>query len=112
MAFIQRNAQGEIIAVSETAQSEYDEEISIHSPDLIDYLAKTTNSDVAKVALSESDTDFVRVLEDLINTLIEKKVIVLTDLPFAAQEKLSSREKIRGQLNSLENLMAEDDGIL
>ena len=35
MPFIKRNTLGEIIAVYETAQSEFNEKISTHSPDLI-----------------------------------------------------------------------------
>jgi hypothetical protein len=112
MAYIRRNSEGSIIAVSETAQSPEDEELSLHSPELIAYLADSTKSDEAKVALSTSDGEFVRVLEDLIATLIEKKVILFTDLPFAAREKISSREKIRGHLNNLENLIGDDEGIL
>jgi hypothetical protein len=112
MAYIQRNDKGDIIAVSESAQSDQHEELPLHSAELISYLAKSAKGDEAKVALSNSDDELVRVLEDLINTLIDKKVILFTDLPFAAREKLSSREKIRGHLNSLDNLMADDEGIL
>lgn len=112
MAYIQRNAQGEIVAVHETAQSEQDEELSLHSPELLAYLVESNDNDVTKAVLSRSDSELVRVIEDLIHTLIDKKVILLTDLPYAAREKLSSREKIRGQLNSLENLMSDDDGLL
>ena len=54
----------------------------------------------------------MRVLEDLINTLIDKKVILFTDLPIAAREKLSTREKIRGHLNTLDNLVGDDEGLL
>ena len=112
MAYIQRNAQGHIIAVNETGQSPQDEALSLHAPELIAYFAGAAKSDEAKVALSTSDNDLVRVLEDLINTLIDKKVILFTDLPFAAQEKLSSREEIRGHINSLDNLMGDDEGLL
>lgn len=112
MPYIERNDQGEIAAVHEIAQHAQDEKLSFNSPELIAYLSKAIKSDQAKVALSSSDGELVRVLEDLINTLIDKKVIVFTDLPFAAREKLSSREKIRGDLNSLENLMGSDEAIL
>jgi hypothetical protein len=39
-------------------------------------------------------------------------VILFADLPMAAREKLSNREKIHGHLSSLANLMGDDDGIL
>jgi len=112
MAYIQRDTKGDILAVNETAQSPEDEELSIHSPELIAYLANSTKTDEAKVALSTSDGEFVRVLEDLITTLIENKVIMFTDLPFAAREKIFSREIIRGHLSNLENLIGEDESIL
>ncbi len=112
MAYIQRDKNGRIAAVFETPQSETDEIVALHDPELVQYLAASAKTEDVKVALSTSDSDFIRVLEDLINTLIDKKIILFTDLPYAAREKISSREKIRDHLNSLDNLMAEDDGIL
>jgi len=38
--------------------------------------------------------------------------MLFTDLPLAAQEKLANREKIRGHLTTLDNLMSDDEGIL
>ena len=62
--------------------------------------------------LAESDLEFVRVLEDLIATLIEKRVILLTDLPVAAQRKLSTRFGLRDRLTSLEGIVAEADDVM
>jgi hypothetical protein len=41
------------------------------------------------------DADFVRVLEDVIDTLIERHVINITDLPDQAQAKLFARKSYR-----------------
>ena len=41
------------------------------------------------------DADFVRVLEDVIDTLVAKNVINITDLPPEAQAKLFSRKSFR-----------------
>ena len=41
------------------------------------------------------DAEFVRVLVDLIDTLIARNVIAVTDLPEQAQAKLSARESYR-----------------
>ncbi len=112
MAYIERNEKGEITAVFETAQTNAQEFLSLDSPELIDYLTQIASSDDARKVLSTSDIALIRVLEDLINTLIDKKVILFTDLPIAAREKLANREKIRGHLNSLENLMGDDEGLL
>jgi hypothetical protein len=41
------------------------------------------------------DADFVRVLEDVIDTLIARHVINITDLPDQAQAKLFARKSFR-----------------
>lgn len=47
--------------------------------------------------LSELDRDFVRAIEDTIELLIAKEVILFTDLPPRVQEKLLRRKEIRGK---------------
>jgi hypothetical protein len=112
MAYVQRDDQGHIIAVFDTAKAGADEYLSVNSDELVAFLKQDGNADSARVALSASDMTLVRVLEDLINTLIDKEVILFTDLPAAAREKLANREKIRGRLSDLDNLMGDDQGIL
>ncbi len=46
-------------------------------------------------AFDRLDADFVRVIEDLIDTLIVKNVINITDLPDQAQAKLFARKSFR-----------------
>jgi len=41
------------------------------------------------------DADFVRVLEDVIDTLIARNVLNITDLPDQAQAKLFARKSFR-----------------
>jgi len=57
------------------------------------------------------DASFVRVLEDLIETLIERGAIRLTDLPVSAQKKLSERRGLRRRLNDDLNLLDEQGSI-
>ncbi len=59
-----------------------------------------------------SDADFVRVLEDLIDTLILKNVLHHTELPAAAQHKLLVRKGLRSRISGSLNLFGEDDRIL
>jgi hypothetical protein len=112
MAYITRNTSGEINAFYETQQSAQQEYVSIDDLELIEFIKLSASHTEAKSALTISDIELVRVLEDLINTLINKNVIHFTDLPLAAQSKLSNRENIRGHLTSLDNLMADDEGLL
>jgi hypothetical protein len=47
---------------------------------------------------SRLDADFVRVIEDVIDTLIVRNVINITDLPPEAQAKLFARKSLRERL--------------
>jgi hypothetical protein len=111
MAYIKRNHAGNIIALAETPFENSDEQLPIDSPELIQYLIDSSSSDEAKTALSGSDYTLIRVIEDIVNTLVERNIILFTDLPQAAQEKLSSRQKVRGHLNNLNNLISDDEGM-
>lgn len=61
---------------------------------------------------NEADAEFVRVLEDLIDTLIMKNVIRHTDLPDAAQRKLMLRKGLRNRMQGALNLLGGDERIL
>jgi hypothetical protein len=46
------------------------------------------------------DADLVRVLEDLIDALIQRTVLMVTDLPIEAQQKLFNRKNVRDQMKN------------
>lgn len=50
-------------------------------------------------AFDRLDADFVRVIEDLIDTLIVKNLINITDLPEQAQAKLFARKSFRERVS-------------
>ena len=106
MPHIVRNANGNIIGLSEHAGDGSDEELSLSHPDVQAFLESAKNQ------LSSSDTETIRVIEDLVSVLIAKKVILLTDLPDAAQQKLSERQRMRSEMNDLGNLMVDEEDIL
>ncbi len=58
--------------------------------------------------LGQTDASLVRVLEDLIDVLINRGVIQFTDMPVAAQAKLLERRETRAQLNSRLKLLPTD----
>ena len=64
-----------------------------------------------KLELQQSDIEIIRLLEDLIEVLIMKGVIIYTDLPVAAMQKLLRRQKLRdilSRINPLEVSESED----
>lgn len=52
----------------------------------------------AKQQLIETDKDVVRVIEDIIDVLVAKKVVDYKDLPQSVQEKLAERKTLREKL--------------
>jgi hypothetical protein len=72
------------------------EPVATDDPEVVDFLRDTAPSEAD--GLSQSDTAMARVLEDLIDTLIERGLIQFTDLPAAAQAKLLDRRQKRASL--------------
>ena len=57
----------------------------------------------------ESDLALARVIEDLIEVLIDKKLIMFTDFPAGAQRKLLDRRGLRKEFDLVEDLFGEGD---
>ena len=112
MAYIQRDDTGKIVAIFDDQQAHAQEYMPLDSLELIEDLTHSTADNDAKSKLAISDTDLVRVIEDLIYTLIDKKVILFTDLPEAARDKLMAREAIRGHLTDLDKIVDDNEGLL
>ncbi|PAT00667.1 MAG: hypothetical protein BSR46_01790 [Candidatus Dactylopiibacterium carminicum] len=60
---------------------------------------------------SSLDADFIRVMEDLIDALISKGLLRLTDLPPQAQAKLLARKDRRRGLSNALHLLGDKDVI-
>ncbi|MBW6391339.1 tryptophan synthase subunit beta like protein [Billgrantia antri] len=103
--YIKRNESGQVVQVSREATAECREFVPPCSPELQSFVAE---DDAENLALSKSDLAFVRVLEDVINVLMDKGVISFTDLPEPAQQKLMERQSLRKRRNSV-GLMSEED---
>jgi hypothetical protein len=79
-----------------------------HHPDVQRFF----NASAAEPAFDAADAEFVRVIEDLIDTLIMKNVIRHTDLPDAAQRKLMLRKGLRNRMQGALDLLGGDERIL
>ncbi len=91
MHFAQRGADGLISSLHREAPDGDSEQLADDHPDVIAFVHGA--SEVGEFA--KLDAGFVRVIEDLIDTLIAKHLINLTDLPEQAQAKLLSRKSFR-----------------
>ncbi len=110
MAFVKRDADGKIAAVSLQATEEAGEEVPLDDPELGIFLQQSLVEYVAQRQWVESDLGLARVVEDLIDLLIEKNVFRFHDLPEAAQQKLIQRRGLRREFAYVETLFADEDG--
>ena len=105
MAYVLRNDQGTIIAASSTVQVDQDwQQIENKHPEYIAFIEAELKQ---HAAFRESDIQLARVLEDLIEILIERNLIQFTDFPSAAQKRLNDRQSMRSK-NRL-TMIVEDD---
>ncbi len=109
MPFVVRDDDGKIVAVHDRASAEASEELSVDEPELVDYLAELEREGQLKESLLTTDAEMARVTEDLIETLIKKNVIMLTDLPRPAQEKILQRRRLREHMSEMIGLIGDDD---
>jgi hypothetical protein len=87
-----------------------DEWLDVDHPEVTIFLQQFS-SDNARQALSATDNDMVRVIDDLVDLLVANQVLIFTELPERVQTKLLARKQLRKDVNALQNLMIDDEGL-
>ena len=113
MPYVLRNKNGKIKSFH---QGEPPAEAEPMGPDnyneIVTYLIDKKLVGELQQVLISSDLEMIRVLEDVIDLLCRNRVITFTDLPEAAQKKLTQRKSVRAGIDGIENLVSdEDEGI-
>lgn len=108
MAFVHRDPSGKVLAVYEQLL-EGTVEIADDDPALLDFINRNISNADAKGEWVQSDLGLARVLEDLIEVLIEKKLLMFTDFPEGAQRKLLDRRGFRKEFDYVENLFGDGE---
>ena len=112
MPYVMRNADGLIIAVL-SEHVEGAEMVSANDAELTTFLQTDSPERRAQRELMESDMGLIRVIEDLIDVLIERGAIMFTDFPEPVQKKLLSRRGLRKEFSYMDDLFnAEGDDFL
>jgi len=104
MLYVERAKDGSIIALHNTSTSVAQERKQLLDEEVLEFL-NTTDAREQLIAMSDFGT--VRIIEDLINILIQKNTINFTDLPEHAQQKIREREHLREKLVS-QDLLVHD----
>lgn len=106
MIYVKRDADGQIIAVSQEALDGF-----LESDDQSMTEVNLFFESSAGGSFKASDLEFIRALDDVIDLLIAKNLILFTELPTAVQEKYAQRTKMRARRRDSLHLL-EDEEIL
>lgn len=107
MPFVTRDAAGAIRSLDDTGAG--GEWLADDDPALLAFYRDAGLQ--AKRALTETDVNMVRVIDDLVDILIAKQVVIFTELPDAVRQKLLARKQLRRDIGALQNLMVDDEGL-
>lgn len=111
MLYVQRDAHGQLMRVEETPFAEMSGELMSTDSEILAW-RNQPGTESSLQQLRQSDQEMIRVLEDLIQVLMDKGIVRLTDLPAAAQEKLMNRSQAREVLGGVSGLLSEEEGVI
>lgn len=98
MLYVKRDDVGNIIALHQKPSAGAEEQKSIMDEEILKFLDKSVDTDPWIQLLSLSDIGIIRILEDLIDLLIRKNIILFTELPEEAQAKIQERKQVRKKM--------------
>jgi len=93
MVYVARDSEGRVCDLQDAPLGDALEALPGDHPDVLQFLHERWRQH----ELDRLDLDFVRVIEDLIEVMIGRNLILFTDLPPKVQEKLARRREIRQQ---------------
>ena len=95
MLYAKLDSQGNIVDINTTQSDDYHTLVAPDNPIVATMLVEKLDQQSSQDLLHSSDQEMMRVLEDLIDLLSEKRLIQFTELPLAAQKKILSRKWVR-----------------
>ena len=109
MAYVVRDSEGKIAGVY-NQPVEGGEELAADDTELMAFINATAPVPAEEGEWVHSDLALARVMEDLVDILIEKNVINFTDFPDGAQKKLLERRGMRKEFAYVASLFGSPDG--
>ena len=104
MVYVKRDATGRIVAVSQEPNEGFEPADESSASEINEVLALANNS-----LFQNSDLEFIRVLDDVIDLLIAKNLILFTELPAVVQEKYTQRTQMRERRRESLNLLEDEE---
>jgi hypothetical protein len=104
MIYVKRDATGQVIAVSQEPMDGFVATDDSEATAIGEVLASATNT-----PFRSSDLEFIRVLDDVIDLLVSKNIILFTELPEPVQAKYTQRNQLRQRQRDSLNLLEDEE---
>jgi hypothetical protein len=111
MPYVTRDERGRVTGLSLDPAGSGDEFLPPQHPEVLAFLFEPAAEPAAPGRFLASDLALIRVVEDLVAVLIEKRLIAITDLPAAAQDKLLERRSLRVYLGGVAGFSDQSDDV-
>jgi hypothetical protein len=109
MFYAERDQDGTIIAIRRDPGGDNVDKEPLSEQETQEFLASEFGRNSYEVLLRAADQKMIRVLDDLIDVLVRKNIIMLTDLPEEARQKLGGRREVRRMMHDdVDNLTVDD----
>lgn len=95
MPYVKRDASQQVIALLREPEPGAETFLPPDAPEVLAFLYGDKSGELAAL-----DLEFIRVIEDVIDLLVDHKVIRFTDLPVPVQDKLNRRRSLRSSDSS------------
>jgi uncharacterized NAD(P)/FAD-binding protein YdhS len=95
MLYVERNEQGDIVAISRDSKGSTAERKEAVDEEILAFLREHASADSSLRTLVELDLKSIRIIDDIVDLLIRKNLIMFSELPSVAQEKLIARKRLR-----------------
>lgn len=109
MAFIERDSEGNISAIVRENATPDKELANPKSKEIVEFLYGDLGVENFENSWLAADLSLARVVEDLVDIMIKKGMLEITDFPILAQQKLISRRGKRSDYEYLTELFPADD---
>lgn len=106
MIFVKRGSDGKILALSHINDDGF-EAVDDDSPEVFAYLESLRQD--TQLELLRADLQFIRVIEDVIDVLLKKNILNITDFPPAVIEKLLKRQSVRKRISNSVSMDFNDE---
>lgn len=116
MPYVQRNQAGLIVSLSALPVGTEDQFMVPDDPEIIQFLSHPEIVGDERIKsefeLFAADLNMIRVVEDLIDLLTQKGVIMFSELPPPVQEKILGKKTTRQQFQNTCDILINDSTII